>query len=989
MSAIQQIYCTHCTHGSSALERRQGELAARMLGYSVRAGSLEGDALRQVYRQVERYVSYHLPHDTPGEQKLQLTAATAPRRLIFIPATGSWQVIGHVCYRQRDTEGRPGSYFAHLLCREVGDSGQSWTLVDALRLWGAPGWVTGDSAEHGFVLPALDRMDSMLGGEAARIDDHALLAFLRGDNRPFASCLPDRWLDLVPTRRVEILKRMLGALLTTGTTRRQTLLVAMEPEVAALFFYGVGRLLPPGKVRAGVSMSTFEASADRLTTAMAATTFWSPATAEFDVEALRGRGIALNTFGDFGGGPENGSAYAESSIQRLLEEGWEAVDRRLEMIASAGPDRIEALEGFARTEHAVTAMFRSAGGADESWRTDAALTQFARLLTEERLASFDGAEAAFNHLCDGASHATILELAAANAPGGAPDRGIRFLLERLPEGRIAAFVGGDQIDDAWKIELLSGRINATGRMPAGCEWIWDEDGGQAPLAATRRQAIAVGVMNRLAAAAAVAVLGSLDTSRRLAAVDRLMDACDGNPAQWVVFAEVFRRLDVTSLTTAWRELGPRFLEVPDSVGETVAARLLEILNTLHEHSSEFAERLELLEAGRRWLRDPDADRRLAAWLSCRGAMIELAGMKETGGTWRQLTAARRFEPAAQRMTEAAIEAMPASLLGDDRQGNAKQERLRAIGRQLAGGEPFLPPNQWQNEAIWKKISWRIEMGSWSSAPLHKMAGGAADRRQMWIAVAIAAAVVIGVLGVIALATIGIGTNEPSQLVVERAESHGPSVTQTVNDEPETANMAERGDGAPNGGLPTDPPSAQLPEDPATEPFVAPLGPAGGVDAPHEAEQAVSILPEAPLASISGSFAATMAPVHGLKQPVVALIALEVRGADGDSVPEWLSEQFVLGAVVQEQSAVREPRYLELPDFQTQNKLDLYDGVDKVLVQFRFSRRPADPAAGLPVIRATSFSWAEVPILPAQRYDIRFVLSSEAVDELKRLASEVQ
>ena len=134
MSAIQQIYCTHCTHGSSALERRQGELAARMLGYSVRAGSLEGDALRQVYRQVERYVSYHLPHDTPGEQKLQFTAATAPRRLIFIPAAGSWQVIGHVCYRQRDTEGRPGSYFAHLLCREVGDPGQSWTLLDALRL---------------------------------------------------------------------------------------------------------------------------------------------------------------------------------------------------------------------------------------------------------------------------------------------------------------------------------------------------------------------------------------------------------------------------------------------------------------------------------------------------------------------------------------------------------------------------------------------------------------------------------------------------------------------------------------------------------------------------------------------------------------------------------------------------------------------------------------------------------------------------------------
>ena len=171
MSTIQQMYCTHCTHGSSALERRQGELAARMLGYSVRAGSLEGEALRQAYRQVERYVSYHLPRDAPAEEKLRLTAASAPQRLIFIPAAGTWQVIGLVSYRQRDTEGRPGSYFAHLLCRELREAGEAWTLVDALRLWKAPGWVVEDSPDHPFVLPAIADLDSMLGGEPARIDD--------------------------------------------------------------------------------------------------------------------------------------------------------------------------------------------------------------------------------------------------------------------------------------------------------------------------------------------------------------------------------------------------------------------------------------------------------------------------------------------------------------------------------------------------------------------------------------------------------------------------------------------------------------------------------------------------------------------------------------------------------------------------------------------------------------------------------------------------
>ncbi len=97
MSAIHQIYCTHCTHGSSALERREGELAHRMLGYSARAGSLELRELRQYYRQIERYAHYYLPRDTPGEEKLRLRAATAPRRLAYHPSAGGLQAIAQVC----------------------------------------------------------------------------------------------------------------------------------------------------------------------------------------------------------------------------------------------------------------------------------------------------------------------------------------------------------------------------------------------------------------------------------------------------------------------------------------------------------------------------------------------------------------------------------------------------------------------------------------------------------------------------------------------------------------------------------------------------------------------------------------------------------------------------------------------------------------------------------------------------------------------------
>jgi hypothetical protein len=964
-----------------------------MLGYSVRAGSLDGETLRQAYRQVERHVSYHLPHDTPGEEKLRLTAVSAPRRLIFIPAAGTWQVIGQVCYRQRDTEGRPGSYFAHLLFREVVEGNESWTLIDALRLWKAPGWIVEDSPDHPFVLPAIPDLDSMLAGESAQIDDRALLAFLRGDDRSLGDRLPERWRDLLPAKRVEILQNMVGSLTAIGTARRQTLLVAVEPDVAALLFYGVGRLLPPGKLRASLSMSTFEASPDRLTTVLAATTFCHPLTAEFRTEALRGRGLALNTFGEFPTAQGNGSAYAERVIRRFLDEGPEAVDRRLATIAAAGPDRIEKLEEFARTEHSVAALFRSAGGnGDDAWRTDRSLADFARRLTRERLEALEGAESTLNVLCGGVNQATILELAGTVAPGGAADRAIRFLLDRLPDERIAAFAANRDIADAWKIELLRSRIGATGRTPAGTEWIWNDDGNETPLGPDRQKAIAIGAIGDLPSQAVAALLASLDASRCPVAMERLLDACGRRPDRWSVLADVLRRFDVACLIALWRRLGPRLFEVPESVGETVSARLEEILNTLHEHSAEFSHRLEFLKAGRRWLTGPSAANRLTAWIRCREAIAELIAMKESIGVWHHLTAARRLEGAAGRMTESALDAMPAALVEDDRQGNVKQECLRAIGRHLADGEELLPPGQWQNEAIWKKIGWRMEMGNWPSIALQKLARGPADRKRMWIAVAIAAAIVLGALGVIGLATIGTGTRDSDGLVLERGTEQGPTVPKPVEDGLTPERVSDQRDGLSDGGFSNEPIAIGATNEPAAEPSSSELivfqrDPAIVEDIAGGDTQAVALDPEKPLVSIPGAFAAGMSPVSGLAPPAVAVVGLHVRGAGDQPLSEQFLGKYVLGALVREQSGVRVARYLDFPDLQKLNEARLFDGVDKVLVQFRFSRKPAGSATEPRGIQATSFSWAEVPIDPAQRYDIRFVLSPEGVETLERLADE--
>src|SRR4051812_41849972 len=111
MAQLHQIYGTHCTYSTSAIEKRTGEMADRVLGYSARASSIDKvSELRQFYRAIERFTYYYLPTDVPPEKKAVFTASSAPRRLVYHPATSGLRMAAHICYRQFDCAGRPGSY---------------------------------------------------------------------------------------------------------------------------------------------------------------------------------------------------------------------------------------------------------------------------------------------------------------------------------------------------------------------------------------------------------------------------------------------------------------------------------------------------------------------------------------------------------------------------------------------------------------------------------------------------------------------------------------------------------------------------------------------------------------------------------------------------------------------------------------------------------------------------------------------------------------
>ncbi|HXT58292.1 MAG TPA: hypothetical protein VN699_06635, partial [Pirellulales bacterium] len=370
MSSIQQIYCTHCTYGSSALEQREGELAERVLGYSARASSLERGELRNYYRQIERFLYYYLPTDTPTEEKLRLDAATAPRRLFYSPALGDIQVLGQMSYRQQDTAGRPGSYFGHVL---FGPRKEPWSPLDCLKLWGAA-WRDEDSEGLAATLPALDRLDDLLAGERPAIDDSVLLSFLETPpGEPFddpRQVIPERWKSIDPALRTELLVETLQGFLNLGSQRRENLLLVVEPSVAALIFYGVARLLPPGPVREGLSFSTFEPNADRLPVSLAATTFHSPETTDLRADAYRRRGYVHNTFLDRHsehGRPEG--HYGRLLAGVLLSDGWKAVDQLFSGFAAAGAKTPEDLELLADIHQLVPQVLNPAVPLGETkWR---------------------------------------------------------------------------------------------------------------------------------------------------------------------------------------------------------------------------------------------------------------------------------------------------------------------------------------------------------------------------------------------------------------------------------------------------------------------------------------------------------------------------------------------------------------------------------------------------------------------------------------------
>jgi hypothetical protein len=336
-------------------------LADRVLGYSVRASSLEGDRLRECYRQIEPLLYYYLPRDCPAEAKLQHTASSAPKRLVYVPSSDGWEILFHACYRQTDTVGRPGSYFAHILARDAAKQPGPWSVLDCLRLWEAPHWVTEDSSNIPLVLKPLRSLQEMLGDGCPGIDDGLMLSFLtteaNGSFHDPRKLIPERWCQKPVEERRQVFSALLSGLLGVLPHRYERALIAVEPGLAALLFYGILRLVPRRVLPKDTSFSTYEPKPDRKRFSLVATCFADPQATDLMRDWCNPADFVLNTYSGRGGpSQECMSPYAEFMADRLLHQGWEGVDELIRRVDDLPHGHLVDLDRLAESERANAAL---------------------------------------------------------------------------------------------------------------------------------------------------------------------------------------------------------------------------------------------------------------------------------------------------------------------------------------------------------------------------------------------------------------------------------------------------------------------------------------------------------------------------------------------------------------------------------------------------------------------------------------------------------
>jgi hypothetical protein len=489
MSIIHQLYATHCTYGTSAIERRTtGDSRDRVLGYSARASSFSESGLRQHFRTIERLLYYYLPKETPAAKKESLTPETAPHRLFFSPALSGLQALGCISYRPTDCAGRVGSYFAHVLIAETAEQDQPWDIIECLQRWNSPGWVQEDSASLPYDLPALPTLSALCGSTPPAVDERLLWSFLNTPpDRAFdardSALIPARWRAMPIADRRHYFRTALMGYLEISAQPRESLLLLIEPQMAILFFYGIARLLPAG-LRTQLSFSTFETAPDRLLTSLAAMTFDDERCGGDVPPEYYRRGFVVNTWqGKASSLRAPKARYADFVLGNLLNTAEQdagrlgrLIDSKLARFQEVQVSRASELEELVQANALAKSVLQLTPNLEHrAWQESALRAVYVRKVIRHKL-SRPLDEAFLERVLASPEYLPLmLEIGVSNEDPADCSASIMYLTERIqPLERLDELLGASEAARNYKLYALRRHVATSGKLPRDCSWLWTE-----------------------------------------------------------------------------------------------------------------------------------------------------------------------------------------------------------------------------------------------------------------------------------------------------------------------------------------------------------------------------------------------------------------------------------------------------------------------------------------------------------------------------------
>jgi hypothetical protein len=143
----------------------------------------------------------------------------------------------------------------------------------------------------------MSSLENWLAGDRTWLTDRLVREFLRTGKvlvpEAYGEMLSDRWgADTTPQQRLDLLKVVAQAILDRESI--PSVVLAVEPFIAAVLFYGALRILPAACHRA-VGFSTYEPDPFRTAYRLVATVFVNDAT-DFRPDAYQGDSLVVNTF---------------------------------------------------------------------------------------------------------------------------------------------------------------------------------------------------------------------------------------------------------------------------------------------------------------------------------------------------------------------------------------------------------------------------------------------------------------------------------------------------------------------------------------------------------------------------------------------------------------------------------------------------------------------------------------------------------------------